>query len=100
MSLGVRNLTDDIESIKLQPFTKVTAYARLGIKLIRLRKEEFCGWIDEWFILYQGGHAEGTIDATAQLSMKWLIGCAEEGGKATASSNSLLNRVKIGLEQC
>jgi hypothetical protein len=97
MPLAVRNLTDDVESVKLQPPGEVAAVGVPGVEPLSLVEEELGRVVDKGLVLHERGHGKGRVDAAAELGVEVVVRGAEEGGEAGAADDGLLDDVEVGL---
>lgn len=97
MSLAVRDLTNDIEGVKLQPLCKITALWVVDEQFLGLLQEQLGRVVDKRLVLNQSRHGKGRVDLSAKLGVKVIVGCAEQGWEVVALDNRLLNNVEVGL---
>ena len=97
MSFAVSDLPDDIKGQKLQPFRKVTDLVLCNEQGLGLIEKFGRGVVHRRLVLHKSTHGEGAVDASALLSMFFLVDEGEERGKTFAFGDSLLDDIKVGL---
>ncbi len=78
MPLAVRDLTDDVEGIELQPAGKVTCFGLVDVQPLSLLQEQLGCVVHKRLVLHQRRHGKGRVDAAAELHVEVIVGGAEQ----------------------
>mgnify|MGYP006976746959 CR=1 FL=1 len=75
--LAVRNLTNYIKGIELQPASEVAGLRVVDVQLLGLLEEQARSVVDKGLVLHEGRHGKGAVDAAPKLHVEVIVRCAE-----------------------